>query len=479
MPWYNLYFRKQKPSQVQEQPLPSPKEQTKMKVTTMIMEKESEQNARNTKLEEEKEEEIKSLASIFNERTAMNVIDFYDNHKHHLYSPTNTKIVEIDTASSPMDAAKVLWKYDIRGAPVWDSKQKKYCGYFDARDVLSAMVAAFARARDTLNESIGEGCDSRTSDEILPESSKASHPAPIPHPNHHLVNVGMVEDLRRQCEKSLGPSISYLAARNPIKPCQPSSTVKDICELMVKSKEHRVPVSNISDGSENVTHNKNTFKLGKLRSSKSTTQDRYIHIVSQPALIQFLHSKLSCLNQDDKHYLPQQKLCDSQLNYKKSVVSIRDTSMVIEAFELMDSHRLSGIAVVDEDGQLIHNMSARDIELALTCDIEVEDPQEVHLKNHKHRSKRVIRQSILHQDVVSYLSMVRQRQVLQTRYPACHVHEKDTISHILERFSSTGYHHIFVVDENHMPIGVISITDILAFFLKISSETIKNEINSD
>ena len=60
-----------------------------------------------------------------------------------------------------------------------------------------------------------------------------------------------------------------------------------------------------------------------------------------------------------------------KLSYKKNVAAAPDTATASDVFELMDSHRLSGIAIVDSDedsGALVGNTSASDIKLAVAID---------------------------------------------------------------------------------------------------------------
>lgn len=52
------------------------------------------------------------------------------------------KVIEIDSNMTPMEASQVLWENNILGAPVWDSEKKKYLGFFDMRDTLSAVIAS-------------------------------------------------------------------------------------------------------------------------------------------------------------------------------------------------------------------------------------------------------------------------------------------------------------------------------------------------
>ena len=50
---------------------------------------------------------------------------------------------------------------------------------------------------------------------------------------------------------------------------------------------------------------------------------------------------------------------------------------------------------------------------------------------------------------------------LQTRAPTFTCHETDTVGFAIGRLAATRAHRIFVVDSEHRPIRVISVTDVI------------------
>ena len=67
-------------------------------------------------------------------------------------------------------------------------------------------------------------------------------------------------------------------------------------------------------------------------------------------------------------------------------------------------------------------------------------------------------------DILSYLSAVRQEKAfLHDQYPCAHVRESSTVGHALKLLAKTGFHRVFVVDNDGRPVGVISVTDIVKF----------------
>ena len=215
-----------------------------------------------------------------------------------------------------------------------------------------------------------------------------------------LVDVSCTDDL----------TISYLAARNPFVSVSESCSLADLCAALVEKHCHRVPIVDEETG-------------------------KCTNIISQSALVKFLAKNVP---REDLS----ETLDEAGLPYLKDVVSIVDTADASDAFTLLDDKRLSGIAVVDEDGMLVGNTSARDIKLAAVDEGKI--PMDT--------------------DILSYLARVRQSTPQRKeRYPSCHVHADTTVAHVIGLLAKTGYHRVFVVDAEQKPIGVISVADIVKF----------------
>jgi CBS domain-containing protein len=322
------------------------------------------------------------------------------------------EVVELESTLSPVDAAKILWENNVVGAPVWDDVNKKYIGFFEMRDILSAVVATAKAEKEDASISNGnhDGIN-------VNGSSRSIHNAGV---NMDRYNECMVKELssptkdgKKVFVETRGAddkTISYLAARNHFTFCRENSTLTTVCECLSKKHCHRVPVLN----------------------DKTEKCDK---IISQSALIKFISSNCP-------HDKLQDTIVEAGMPYKKDVVQIIDTASASEAFTLLDNKRLSGIAVVDEEGKLVGNTSARDIKLAAIDEGKI----------------------AMDMDILSYLAKVRQGVHRKSeRYPCCHIHEDATVSHVVNLLAKTGYHRVFVVDENIRPIGVISVTDITNF----------------
>lgn len=102
---------------------------------------------------------------------------------------------------------------------------------------------------------------------------------------------------------------------------------------------------------------------------------------------------------------------------------------------------VSGIAVVDRDGKLIGNTSAKDLKLFMLDRGTLS----------------------LDKDILTYLSQIRQREHIDEVHPSCSVQVTATIGHVIELMAATKYHRVFLTDKEGRPIGVLSLSDVLKF----------------
>ncbi|KAL7463597.1 hypothetical protein ACHAXS_003956 [Conticribra weissflogii] len=318
-------------------------------------------------------------------------------------------VIVIDSKMTPLEAATVLWENNIMGAPVYDASTKTYVGMFDVRDILSCVTAAH---REFL--AMGGSHQKPGADTCLPHEIDAHRKTQSELMAKALQHIKI--DSRPPAPGAV--TVSYLAARNPMVPFhEKDESLLEICKLLADRHKHRVPITGSSTGTPICTG-----------------------IISQSGLVAFISSKCPTGSLSEK-------MADTGITYKKDVVKIVDDASAADAFELLDRKRLSGIAVVDEDGKLIGNTSARDIKNA------VMDAGRTGMDT----------------DILSYLAQVRQSQVVKNdRYPTCHVHEDATVGHVVHLLAKTGYHRVFVVDEETKPIGVVSFADIIKWMIESS-----------
>lgn len=184
-------------------------------------------------------------------------------------------------------------------------------------------------------------------------------------------------------------SVTYLSRRNPFRPCSKSATLLQVAR-MLSTQLHRVPVVDES---------------GKC-----------IAIISQSSLIQFLNSQKAEIADDLR-----QTIGSLSLGMCK-VVSVASDASAWQAFKTLEVNSVSGIAIVDREGKLVGNTSARDLKFfvlnkgTLSLDAPIQD----------------------------YLSRIRQRDLAheEARHPSCSVGLSTTLGHCIGLLAATGYHRV-------------------------------------
>jgi len=135
-----------------------------------------------------------------------------------------------------------------------------------------------------------------------------------------------------------------------------------------------------------------------------------------------------------------------KLGYVKSpVVQISSKTPAHEAFALMANHQLSGLAVVDEHGKLVHNTSATDIKLWLKASESLEISIEDFL-----------------------LAVRKDTHSSKNQSPVSTVDEKVGLAKMIGKLKASKYHRMWVIDGDQKPTGVFAITDLFSF---ITDET--------
>jgi len=181
---------------------------------------------------------------------------------------------------------------------------------------------------------------------------------------------------------------------------------------MVQHKVHRIPIINIE---------------GEL-----------ISVITQSHLVRELYKNFS------KFDIASQTVQDLKLGYKE-VLSIRSDAKAIEGFNTIYEKKVSGLAVVDGTGKLVGNLSATDMR-NVGADINF--------------LSRVFKST------EEFLKLgPKGEQALEK--PIC-CKPTATVGEAVAELVSTKTHRIYVVDDNNVPIGVISLGDVL--------EAVKNSV---
>jgi len=123
----------------------------------------------------------------------------------------------------------------------------------------------------------------------------------------------------------------------------------------------------------------------------------------------------------------------------KGVVKVVKQTTVMEAFTDLKKYKIYGLAVVDDDGQLIGNISVSDLQYSI----------EEQLDNFAGTAEDFIKKE-LHQKPI-------------TCKPT------DTLVEVIDLLAQAKLHRVYVVDSQNKPIGVITLTDIIDCILSIAT----------
>eukprot|EP00281_Chroomonas_sp_CCMP1168_P004960 CAMPEP_0206274000 /NCGR_PEP_ID=MMETSP0047_2-20121206/34913_1 /ASSEMBLY_ACC=CAM_ASM_000192 /TAXON_ID=195065 /ORGANISM="Chroomonas mesostigmatica_cf, Strain CCMP1168" /LENGTH=321 /DNA_ID=CAMNT_0053703169 /DNA_START=84 /DNA_END=1046 /DNA_ORIENTATION=+ len=205
--------------------------------------------------------------------------------------------------------------------------------------------------------------------------------------------------------KITDPSITELAKQRPFKVFPPDTTLLQVSRALA-SGSHIVGISGGPDE-----------KGGLSR------------VVTQGILLKFVAPEL------EGQKIPVKAAMTSP------AVSLKCTDPAFRGFVMMATRGISSIAVVDETGQIIHNLSASDVRLYFgTQEMEAAKDLDSEMEDYLARKQCASAKS-------------------KTRAPISVCKEDDDLANVVTKLVKTGYHRVWVVRDKK-PVGVLSLTDV-------------------
>eukprot|EP01130_Rhizamoeba_saxonica_P012431 TRINITY_DN5242_c0_g1_i1.p1 TRINITY_DN5242_c0_g1~~TRINITY_DN5242_c0_g1_i1.p1 ORF type:complete len:321 (-),score=70.83 TRINITY_DN5242_c0_g1_i1:61-1023(-) len=198
--------------------------------------------------------------------------------------------------------------------------------------------------------------------------------------------------------------------RNPFYSVEENAPLRIVLALISRWRVHRIPVIS---------------KDGLL-----------VNILTQSRIVRFLHNHIQ------KFKIREQTV--EELGFLKETYSVKLEDVTYEAFNKMREHKISALAVVDNDGKIVDVISSSDIKSLFGEDIALT----------KYLKKPV-------STFLQELSKIKERPDTVITLKA---HNLGT--DISETFFTYPIHRIYVVDDENYPIGVISMTDYVEAFKK-------------
>lgn len=177
---------------------------------------------------------------------------------------------------------------------------------------------------------------------------------------------------------------------------------------------------------------------GPARRAVVMTAEGQAHsVITQSAMLQFLHSKLGEF-EALKGQGTAESLCTT------SPVTVTDTQSALTAFQAIHDNGVSSVAIVDEDvGTVVSVASATDLVVGLA-----------HMEE-KAEALKKLRESNIMEIIVGNRQMDH-----KTRAATVTVRPEQGLEEILEKLARTRVHRVIVCAEGRKPLGVLSLTDV-------------------
>jgi CBS domain-containing protein len=129
-------------------------------------------------------------------------------------------------------------------------------------------------------------------------------------------------------------SFSDASERNPWKTISENAPLEEVLELLSVKQLHRVAVVN--------------------------SENSVVGVVSQLGVLSFLYT-----NFQDNATLKQTKLQLVDSQFSQPLITIARETSVYEAFQVLHSNKISGVPVVDAEGNFLNSFSANDIKVCI------------------------------------------------------------------------------------------------------------------
>jgi len=296
--------------------------------------------------------------------------------------PPDNKIFICQRTDKVVDVWKGLIKHNFLSVPVLQKTKSKYYGFVDIADIVLFFVEHFG---DTLGQTEEDYWKKVAEEQYFQER--------------------LVRDVMKY----------PLTRRNPFHPVIRGYSLFYAIEALAREPAlHRVPILDESQ--------------------------RLVGLITQSQVIQFLFKNLGMLG--EKKNKPLSAMTST---YSKEVFSIGYKERAIDAFRMMVTKGVSGLAVLDDNGVLVNSISVRD------------------LKTIGADARLFWR---LYQTVNNFLAKEKKEFTDKPRHPIFAT-PQDTLEDVIKLLATKQIHRLFVVDGNHKPIGIISLKDVLLEIISV------------
>ncbi|KAF9418107.1 cell separation during budding [Podila epigama] len=286
--------------------------------------------------------------------------------------------ITIDSRSSIEDACETLLQNNISAAPVYDKEKQTYVGMFDYADLMAFILILLKKTTPPQ--------DQHTLDmkELIQRANNAQ-----------TVSVRLVSDL----------------------------SGKDPFYTILAETRLGAVVSDFGTGIHRVAVMDSANHLVGILTQSSTLDFIMRHLGDFPKLQTVMQKSLREFGLDKSH-----------------VLSVNGNSTVLDALMTMSSNSVTSLAVLDDQGILLGNISMTDIQHVM--------------KN--------LKSSWLWISCFQFVSKIRLTRGVETgedQYPVLDVNSHSTFGYTLLKLQATKVHRLWVVNDLGAVVGVVSLTD--------------------
>jgi len=293
-------------------------------------------------------------------------------------APRWQDMVIIDAHATIPQTLKIFVESKIFSAPVFCSDAQEYIGMIDLLDLISFM---------------------------LDLEKKGSY---ITHDYMDFIEREELFNTRTSRE------VLNFAKRYDVVPVPEGTSLLEAMRIMVKHGVPRLPVMFVNQKGD---------------------YTGIMSLLTQSAILQFLAKNLGKLSEFSQPL--------SALGFEqKKLVSIDDHKPAIEAFKLIAENGITGLPVLDSEGKLLANISARDLRLIAT------DPKMF---------------SYLYLSAGDFVSHIRLSEpTAKTVHPTISCSLEENLLRVIAKMSAAKIHRLYVADSHRYPISVVTVHDIIS-----------------
>jgi CBS-domain-containing membrane protein len=196
------------------------------------------------------------------------------------------------------------------------------------------------------------------------------------------------------------------------------------------------------------------FGRGIHRVAVTDEADNILHIVTQSTVVGYIA-------EHNQHLGKLVDLTMQELGFLKKVFTVNRKQTTIEALKVITDNKISAVAIVDDEGKLVGNLSASDLKGLIK------------LSNGKFSGDFF---TPLRLPVGDFLSKIREmhgksKTFILTCTPTTKLKE------VVQLLAKEHVHRIFIVDTHNKPCGIVSLTDICAeLFLESEEDLITKRL---